>query len=131
MEWKISYFVWSLSVFLLHLFCMALQKMDFSEIFIFASFRIDWFLKFGNCLIFEVWNFFEKNLLFLNSQKFCEKTSEISLGQKLLFFGQKPLFWVKKYCVWGKNRWFGVKDRDFWIFQTYKNFRICSIPNFP
>ncbi len=90
--------------------------MEFSELFIFTSFGI-----------VRLWNrssdFFWKYPFFSNSQKFCKNSSEISLGEK-------PLFWVKKTCFWGKNRGLGVKNRGFQTLQIYRIFGICSIPNF-
>jgi len=60
--------------------------MEFSELFIFASFRIVRFLKFG---------FFLKTLEFSNSQKFCKKSLEICSGQKSLFWVKNPVFDAK------------------------------------
>ncbi len=51
--------------------------------------------------------------------------------------GQKPCLWVKNLVLMSKNMFlrqkqgFGVKNRGSQKFQTYENFRICSIPNFP
>ncbi len=80
----------------------ALRKTKFSELFIFASFGNVRFSKFVKTCYFWIHKNFAK--------KFGNK------------FGSS--FGVKKHCFWWKNR-------SFWIFRNYKNFGICSIPNFP
>jgi len=87
----------------------ALRKTEFSELFLFASFGIVQFLKFGT---------FWKNPVFLNSQKFCGKSSEISLGQK------NPVFEAKT-GVLGSNTGFSeysevTKYSEFVLFRIFQ-----------
>ncbi len=45
---------------------------------------------------YQSWEIFWKNPFFPNSPKFCEKSSEISSGQKPLIWRQKQEFWGQK-----------------------------------
>ncbi len=54
-----------------------------------------------------------------------------------LEFWETPIFdpktpdFATQHGILTQNRAFGVKNRGFQKFQTYKNFGICSIQNFP
>ncbi len=77
------------------------------------------FCEFHKILFFEGQKFFRNTSFFQTCKNFAKKVS--------CFWNQKPCFWVKKF----RNPCFGVKNSRFWKFQTYENFGICSIPNFP
>ncbi len=93
-----------ISIFFFLTLIKALRKTEISELFVFCEFQ----------------KIFRKKLVFSNSWKFCEKSLEKSL--EII-----SCFWVKKFRKAQKK--FG--NRGFWKFQTCKNFRICSITNFP
>jgi hypothetical protein len=62
-----------------------------------------------------------EKLIILEFAKIFQK----KFGNK--FESKTPVFWVKKHCFEAKTVVLGLKNRGF---QTYKNFGICSIPNF-
>jgi len=78
---------------------------------------------------FQSSEFFWKNPVFPNSQKFCKKSSEISSDQKSLLLGQKTLF------LWQKQGFPNIPNlRDIWnLFYSKfsKNYKkITSKSNF-
>ena len=66
--------------------------MEISELFIFASFGIVGFSKFGNFL--EISRFFKL-------AKILRRHFGNNFGNNFLFRGKKPCYWVKKTCCWG------------------------------
>jgi hypothetical protein len=92
--------------------------MEFSKLFVCASFGIVWFSKFGNFL--EISGLFEL-------AKISEKISEISLEIISCFWVKKPCFGVKKF---GKSSETGDSEHseftvnwEFVLFRTFQKLR--------